>query len=137
MTSTYCSEHWEKQILAFLHRPGPDALDKIRKHTSECALCRKSLDEQLAFRQLFRSFPTAGVSDTFDSRLKNRINRIEQERRSPIYRNFEWFTLLLTVITGGMIVLIFHLYFQLMDRMQQPQPDPPKRNETELVLPDR
>ncbi|NUQ80454.1 MAG: hypothetical protein HUU10_02490 [Bacteroidetes bacterium] len=137
MNSTYCSEHWEKQILSFLHRPGPDALDKIRKHTSGCVICRKSLDEQLAFRQLFRSIPQAGVSESFDNRLKNRINRIEQERRSPIYRNFEWFTLLLTVVTGGMIVLIFYLYFQMVERMQRPQPEQPARNETELVLPDR
>ncbi|MBN8705184.1 MAG: hypothetical protein J0L62_04875 [Bacteroidetes bacterium] len=135
--SAFCSEYWEKKVGNFLNNPSLAVKNDVQDHIRTCLICRQSLDEMMGMRRLLKNLPDTEPGEEFEHNLNRRIQFIRRDRNRPMYRYFEYFNILFTVLIGSMIVLLFFLFSQILENIEkkklEEERSAPKQ---EMILPD-
>lgn len=133
----FCSEFWEKKVGNFLNNPSLAVKNEVQDHIRRCLVCRQSLDDMMGMKRILKNLPDTEPGEEFETNLNRRIQFIRRDRNRPIIRYFEYFNLLFTVLTGTMIVLLFFLFSQVIEKIEQNKlEDERSQPKQELILPD-
>lgn len=133
----FCSEIWEKKVKSYLNQPSLTVKNEVQEHIRSCLVCRQALDEMMGMQPILKQLPETEPGEEFETKLNRRIQFIRKERNRPIIRYFEYFNILFTVFMGVLIVLLFFLFSQLVEKLEKKKlEEENSKPEQELILPD-
>lgn len=120
----FCQDEWKIPIENYVEGQLSSAeLETVENHLKTCKICAETVAEAEHIRSVIHSLPKVSPGDSFDSKLKNRIEKIQSEKRNPLFRYIEVYIIVFLLIIGAITYLGFELFNDLQnEQLKKNQP---------------
>lgn len=131
----FCTDEWKSKVESYIEDQLPSSsIPSVEEHLKTCKICSESVAEEQHIRSVIHTLPKLTLSDSFDSKLKTRMDKIQAEKRNPLFKYIEIYIIIFLLIIGAITYLGFELFTELQGEQLKKHESVEKPSEKKEVV---